>query len=91
MRQDAMFSETEGTTSGDHYRSGGGSEESGSVAHGSLRANRRSRDDVGGSRESVGGRSSAYGSLPPRKRLGRGQPLTTASLTLWTSMVSDGV
>lgn len=87
MRMDALLPEAEGTTSGDHYRGGGGSEESGSGAHGSLRVHRRSRDDMSGSRESGGGRSSAYGGVP-RKRLGRGQPLTTASLTLWTSMVS---
>lgn len=38
-----------------------------------------------GSRESAGGRSYASG----RKKIGRGQPLTVASLKLWTSMVSS--
>ena len=72
-----------GTASGDHR--GGGSEES---AGGTRSTPRRSLErGTGGSRESAGGRSSVYGA-PPRKRIGRGQPLTTPSLKLWTSMVS---
>ncbi|KAK4692892.1 hypothetical protein P7C70_g9036, partial [Phenoliferia sp. Uapishka_3] len=50
----------------------------------------RSRDGppttgAGGSRDSHSGKMSVNGA-PPRKRLGRGQPLTTPSLKLWTSM-----
>lgn len=41
---------------------------------------------AGGSRDSHTGRGSMYGA-PPRKKLGKGQPLTTPSLKLWTSMV----
>lgn len=88
LRLDALAGEVEGTSSVDHFGGAGAeSEESGSMAH-STRIRRRSRDGTNGSRESAGGRSSAYGALP-RKKLGRGQPLTVASLKLWTSMVSS--
>ncbi|SCV73602.1 BQ2448_7528 [Microbotryum intermedium] len=75
-------------TNSDHHKMGG-SEESGSLgAHGSINGIRR----TGGSRESATGPSS-YGhvvggasSMTTRKRIGRGHPLTTAGLKLWTSM-----
>ncbi|KDE07784.1 hypothetical protein MVLG_02052 [Microbotryum lychnidis-dioicae p1A1 Lamole] len=82
-------------TNSDHHKTGagaGGSEESGSLgAHGSINGIRRT---AGGSRESATGPSS-YGhalsgggasSIMTRKRIGRGHPLTTAALKLWTSM-----
>ncbi|KAL8276915.1 hypothetical protein RQP46_010643 [Phenoliferia psychrophenolica] len=66
----------------------GGSEESGGAGAGG-RIRRGSRDGgppvAGSSRESHGGRGSAYGA-PPRKKLGRGQPLTSPNLKLWTNM-----
>ncbi|KAM0791739.1 hypothetical protein ACM66B_004007 [Microbotryomycetes sp. NB124-2] len=84
-------------SSADHGRGTNGSEESGSGgAHGqggagplTSRSRRRSREGTsggGGSRESVGGRSSLYGGPSARRRTGRGQPLTSANLKLWTSM-----
>lgn len=68
-------------------------EEEGSVERGSEesaggRRWRGSKEGGGGSRESTGGRASGYAGGPPKKKLGRGQPLTTSGLKLWTSMVS---
>ncbi|KAK4055052.1 hypothetical protein OIO90_003393 [Microbotryomycetes sp. JL221] len=83
-----------GSSSADHGRATTtGSEESGSYGGGhglppTSRSRRRSREGMsgGGSRESVGGRSSLYGGPGTRKRIGRGQLLTSANLKLWLSM-----
>lgn len=67
-----------------------GSEEGG--ASDSNGRKRRMSSNTGGgegSRESAGGRSSIHGNSSGRKRIGKGQPLTVASLKLWTSMVSS--
>ncbi|KAK4050643.1 hypothetical protein OIV83_003369 [Microbotryomycetes sp. JL201] len=89
--EEAVKWEDEHGSSADHGRGTTGSEESGSGVHGALtsRSRRRSREGMsGGSRESVGGRSSMYGGPNARRRIGRGQLLTSANLKLWTSMNS---